>query len=106
MTFQLTLLLISITTFLLNIPFGYWRANVKRFGLQWYLAIHLPVPAIIVLRVFTGIGFHWTTYIALIAAYFFGQFFGGKIFSRRSRNHKLPLTSCLIMDVYRCMIQI
>ncbi|OQX81964.1 MAG: hypothetical protein B6D64_01375 [Bacteroidetes bacterium 4484_276] len=102
MTFKITLLLISIITFLLNIPFGYWRANAKRFGLQWYLAVHLPVPAIIALRIFTGIGFHWTTYVALIAAYFFGQFLGGKIFLLRASKHKLPLTSCLVMDLYRC----
>jgi hypothetical protein len=70
MTFQFALFIVSLLTFLMNIPFGYWRANVKKFSLQWYFAIHLPVPAIILLRIFGGIGFHWTTYVALIAAFF------------------------------------
>jgi hypothetical protein len=103
MTFQSALILISIATFLLNIPFGYWRANVKKFGLQWYLAIHLPVPAIVALRIFGGIGFHWSTYVALVAAYFFGQFFGGKFYLWRLHKQKSPLSSCLVMDIYRCM---
>jgi hypothetical protein len=88
----------------MNIPFGYWRANVKKFSLQWYFAIHLPVPAIILLRIFGGIGFHWTTYIALIAAFFLGQFLGGRVFIWRLQNKKVPLTSCLVMDIYRCII--
>jgi hypothetical protein len=104
MTIQSALLIVGFITFILNIPFGYWRANVKRFSLQWYLAIHLPVPAIIALRIFGGIGFHWTTYVVLVGAFFLGQFLGGKIYSRRSHQHKSPLTSCLVMDVYRCLI--
>ncbi len=103
MTFQYALLLISIITLLLNIPFGYWRANVRRFSMQWYLAIHLPVPALIALRIFGGVGFHWSTYVAMIAAYFLGQFLGGKIYSWRAQKQNSPLTSCLVMDVYRCL---
>jgi hypothetical protein len=103
MTFQTTLLLISIITFLLNIPFGYWRANTKKFGLHWYLAIHLPVPVIVALRIISGVGFHWSTYVALVAAFFLGQFLGGKVYLWRSQKQKTPITSCLIMDVYRCL---
>ncbi len=101
MIFPYTLLLTSIITILLNIPFGYWRANVRRFNMQWYLAIHLPVPAIIALRIFGGIGFHWSTYVAMIAAYLFGQFLGEKIYSWRAQKQYSPLTSCLVMDLYR-----
>jgi len=104
MSFLSTLLLIGGITFLFNIPFGYWRANTKRYSIQWYLAIHLPVPLVVALRIFTGIGFHWSTYVVLVAAYFFGQFLGGKIFIRRSEKQKKPLTSCLVMDLYRCLI--
>ncbi len=41
------LIIVSIIVFSINIPFGYWRANVKKFSLQWILAVHIPVPFII-----------------------------------------------------------
>jgi hypothetical protein len=37
------LALIALLTFGVNLPFGYWRANVKKFSLHWILAIHIPV---------------------------------------------------------------
>jgi hypothetical protein len=64
--------------FLLNLPFGFWRARVRRFSLPWILAIHLPVPAIIALRIYSGLGWQWTTFPVLISAFFLGQFAGGK----------------------------
>ncbi len=67
------LILITITVLLFNIPFGYWRAGVKKFSLQWFLAVHLPVPFIIVLRIYSGIGFAFYTYIFLVGAFFGGQ---------------------------------
>jgi len=103
MTFQFALFIVSLLTFLVNIPFGYWRANVKKFSVQWYFAIHLPVPAIIALRIIGDIGFHWSTYIVLVVAYFFGQFLGGRIFTWRAQKQKEPLSSCLVMDFYRCI---
>jgi len=99
------LVIVSVLTFLLNIPFGYWRTNVPKFSIQWYFAIHLPVPAIILMRIFSGIGFHWSTYVVLVASFFLGQFLGGRIFMWRSQKHKSPISSCLVMDVYRCIYQ-
>lgn len=59
--------------FAINVPCGYWRAHASRFSLQWFLAVHLPIPAIIALRLMSGIGWHWSTVPALIGAYFAGQ---------------------------------
>lgn len=73
--------------FLLNIPFGYWRASVRKFSLYWFLAVHLPVPFIIALRVFSGLGFALWTFPLFIGAYFAGQFFGARIYSRRADRH-------------------
>ena len=84
---------------LFNIPFGYWRFNVRKLSLQWFLAVHLPVPFIILLRFGMDIGFHWITYIFLVAAFFMGQLIGGKI--HQSRKHSRIVSSCLIMDLYR-----
>ncbi|MCJ7553477.1 MAG: hypothetical protein MUO34_06295, partial [Ignavibacteriaceae bacterium] len=65
----MSLFFIAIIVFIFNIPFGYWRANVKRFSLQWFMAIHLPVPFIIMLRLTAGLGFEFITYAFLIAAF-------------------------------------
>ena len=34
---------------LLNLPFGYWRAGVARFSRGWFLAVHVPVPFVILI---------------------------------------------------------
>ena len=64
--------------FLLNLPFGYWRSTVRRFSWPWLLSIHLPIPLIVAVRIYSGLGFHFITYPALVAAFFLGQYAGGK----------------------------
>jgi hypothetical protein len=95
------LLLVSIIVFIINIPFGYWRANVKKFSLQWALAIHLPIPFIIALRIYSDIGFALYTYPILVTAFFLGQYIGSKYYSKRKLSGIVPVTSCLFMDLYR-----
>ncbi len=60
---------IAFVVFLLNLPFGYWRENVKKFSLQWFLAVHVPVPFVIALRILGGLGFQFVTYPALVGAF-------------------------------------
>ncbi len=76
---------VPLLIILLNIFFGYWRANVKKFSLQWFLAVHLPVPFIIFLRIYARLGWHWTTYPLLVGSYFFGQLMGAKVYMIWSR---------------------
>jgi hypothetical protein len=71
--------LIALAVFLINLPFGYWRAQAARFSRQWMLAIHLPVPAVIALRIFSGLGWQLISFPVLIGAFFLGQFCGGKL---------------------------
>ena len=97
----MNLFLVTIFVFLFNLPFGYWRANVSKFSLQWFLAIHLPVPFIILARIFSNIGFEFYSYPILIAAFFLGQFTGGYFYSRRKKLGLLPVSSCLFMDIIR-----
>lgn len=99
--FFMPLLLSACISFFINIPFGYWRANVKRFSLQWFLAIHLPIPFIIFVRIYTGIGFALITYIIMIIAFFLGQLAGTKYYTKRTTFFSEPVTSCLFMDIYR-----
>ena len=95
-----TLLWDSLAIFLLNIPFGYWRINVRKFSIHWVLAIHIPVAVIIALRFLTPIGFEWCTYIFTVAAFFLGQRLGSGI-SNIFRKLGKDTTSCLVMDIYR-----
>jgi hypothetical protein len=83
---------------LLNLPFGYWRGNSGKLSRQWFLAVHLPVPFVIALRIMSGLGFHLATLPIMIGAYFVGQFLGGML-NQWAKNHaKSPVTACLVMD--------
>jgi hypothetical protein len=64
--------------FLLNLPFGYWRAGVKKFSPAWFVAVHAPVPLAIGLRYAAGMGFRLATLPIYIAAFFLGQMAGGR----------------------------
>lgn len=98
---HMNLILISILVFILNIPFGYWRSNVINYSLEWFLAIHLPIPIIIILRLLSGIGFEFNSYIFLVIAFFLGQLAGNKIFNRMKISSPFPLTSCICLDFFR-----
>ncbi len=90
---------IAVAVYLLNIPFGYWRENVRKFSTQWILAVHLPVPFVIALRIFGRLGWHLSTFPVLIGAYFTGQFFGGYLQKRFTTLPDRHTTSCLVIDL-------
>ena len=97
---MLKIFTVALIIYLLNIPFGYWRGNVKKFSLQWALAIHIPVPIVIFLRIYSGMGFELYTYPILVGAFFGGQFSGKKLFLYWKSQAK-ELSSCLVMDTLR-----
>jgi hypothetical protein len=78
----MTLWIVAAIVFLLNLPFGRWRARVRRFSPQWMMAIHIPVPMVIACRIFSGLGWHLITFPVMIGAFFFGQFVGGKLLNK------------------------
>ncbi|MFA9388831.1 MAG: hypothetical protein ACERKD_03440 [Prolixibacteraceae bacterium] len=73
---------VALIVFMINLPFGAWRSRVKKFSFQWFLYIHLPIPFIVLLRIYSDIGFAFYTYPILVAAFFFGQMFGKKYISQ------------------------
>ena len=97
----MNLIFVAIFVFLLNLPFGYWRANVNKYGLQWLLAIHTPVPFVIAARIFSNIGFELYTYPIIVGSFFLGQYLGKYLYSRRKNLGHTPVTSCLVMDLVR-----
>lgn len=73
-------------TFVVNLPFGYWRAVLRKFSPAWFVAIHAPVPIVIGLRFALGLPFRWAAVPLLVAAYFGGQFVGNRWRLRRMRG--------------------
>ena len=82
------LLLIAVLVFLINVPFGSWRARVPARSRQWFLAIHLPVPLVIALRILSGLGFQLASFPLIVGAFFLGQYVGGRL-TRLSLTRRL-----------------
>jgi hypothetical protein len=97
----MNIILLTFFTFIISIPFGYWRANVRRFSLQFFLAIHIPVALIILFRLLTETGFEIESLFFTIPAFFFGQFTGSRIYLFRKQKDAVPLTSCLVLDLIK-----
>ncbi|HEX7343929.1 MAG TPA: hypothetical protein VF398_06675 [bacterium] len=64
---------------LINVPFGYWRAGVRKFSAPWFLAVHLPVPVAVGLRLMVHLGWRFYLLPLWIGAFFAGQFLGGRL---------------------------
>lgn len=71
------LILLSLATVIINIPFGFYRAGTRRLSWQWFLAIHLPVPLIIIMRLMSGVS--WGAVPLLIGCAIVGQLAGGSV---------------------------
>ncbi len=70
---------VALLVFLVNLPFGYWRASVPKMSGRWFLAVHIPVPLVVALRIFSGLGWKWMSFPVLVGAFFLGQFVGGRL---------------------------
>ncbi len=75
----LPLLAVAFATLVLNLPFGFWRAGVRKFSLAWFLAVHAPVPLIFGLRLAAGVGWRLSTFPVLVGAFVGGQLLGGRM---------------------------
>ena len=75
LVFLIVIFLLCLGTVLFNTPFGFYRVTLRRFSWQWFMAIHLPVPFIIIARIASGAG--WTIIPVLVACALAGQLLGG-----------------------------
>ncbi len=77
------LALVGLGTFLVNVPFGFWRGGTRRFSWRWFLAVHAPVPLVATMRYLAGV--HWSavTFPILIGSYFAGQLLGTRLYRAR-----------------------
>jgi hypothetical protein len=72
-----------------NLPFGAWRVTVPRFSLRWFLAVHLPIPVVFILR--TAFGFSAWYIPVMLACAVTGQLLGSWLYhSWRSRHAVAP----------------
>ena len=99
----MALVTVSVFIFVLNVFFGYWRANTKRFSLAWILAIHIPVPIDILFRI-AFLGWQWSMIPIFVVAFAAGQFAGGYVRRRMAALRSTPLTSFLLSDVIRILL--
>jgi phosphatidylserine synthase len=77
-------------TFIVNMPFGDWRAGARKFSPQWFLAVHAAVPMVIALRYLLGLPFRWSVFPLFVVAYFGGQFVGSRLRARRDSQPRRP----------------
>lgn len=74
---MITISELMLAVFLINLPFGYLRSNATKFSRQWMMAVHIPVPFVFLLRIFSG--FNWTVIPLLVLSDIAGQIAGGKL---------------------------
>lgn len=91
-----------IVTFLVNLPFGFWRTHAKRTGnkVEWALAVHLPVPLVVVMRYLSEL--RWTSsdvpfILVFVLAYFLGQRTGGKLYYKAHERGLNPGRSIAVL---------
>jgi hypothetical protein len=79
---QLLAILIAVG---INLPFGAYRATVRKLSWQWFLAIHLPIPFVILMRLSLGLGGWFVPF--MLASAVAGQLLGSRLFGLvRSRR--------------------
>jgi hypothetical protein len=80
--------LLIAATVVINIPFGAYRFTVDKFSWKWFVAIHVPIPAIFILRTASHHGYDYIPW--LVAAAVAGQIIGSRLFglwhTRRRRG--------------------
>jgi hypothetical protein len=98
----IALIICLVSIFIVNLVFGYWRANTRKFTAQWIAAIHTPVPLAIGLRLLL-LGWNWLLVPIFVFDFAAGQYLGGWIRKRLSIEGQLHLTSWLLGDFWRLL---
>jgi len=77
-----------------NLPFGASRSTVQRLGWRWFLAIHVPIPAIFLLRTSAGYSYWFIPWLFVAAVS--GQILGARLFrtwrARRTIREQAAVT--------------
>jgi hypothetical protein len=84
MSSTVALLGLIIFAFLVNIPLGYLRRNYEKFTFGWYFYVHISIPAIVYMRVKSGLS--WKLIPLTLAGAVAGQLLGSRLNGKRSKN--------------------
>jgi hypothetical protein len=68
-----------------NLPFGAYRVTTRRYSWRWFVAIHLPIPFVVIMRVSLGLG--WWFMPFMLAATVAGQLLGSWLFAIWRARH-------------------
>jgi hypothetical protein len=79
-------LVVAVCVFVVNVPFGFWRAGTRKLSGPWFVAVHAPVPLVILARWASGLGFQLATVPVFAGAFFAGQIVGGRLRSARRQD--------------------
>ncbi len=71
------LIMISSMALVFNMGMGCWRKLVRKYSWRWFLAIHIAVPVIFVLRVQAGLDYNYIPELVLFSIV--GQVLGSKL---------------------------
>lgn len=98
LTFEWRLFYTCVATFIINLPFGYIRGGLRKLSFWWFVAIHAPVPMVIIIRKFHDLELTWVLAPFLLGSFFLGQYAGRKIYGwkpyrelntkKQNTNHK------------------
>jgi hypothetical protein len=91
-------LLVILSILIINLIFGYWRANTEKFTWQWILAIHIPVPIAIGLRLLF-LGWNWMMIPVFVLVFFAGQYTGSILRRSLVKSYHEQLSSNLLIDI-------
>jgi hypothetical protein len=95
----MNIVILALYTFLVVVPFGYWRAASVKFSMAWLAAIHVPVFLIVPVR-------RWILEVSpvwlfvMIPVFFLGQRFGATIRERWLGGENARVSACMVMDFY------
>ena len=97
---------LTIIIFLLNIPFGYWRAKTKKLSVEWFVAIHTAVILVVILRIWGGVGFDWLKLPVYMLFFFLGQAVGVRINNWFGKHTGMDTTKFLFLDLYHWLLPV
>lgn len=72
-------LVAAVLVLIENLPFGFWRAGLKKFTPRWFVAVHAPIPIAIGLRLLMSVGWRLSTMPLFVGSFFAGQLVGGRL---------------------------
>ncbi|MCU0634303.1 MAG: hypothetical protein MUE41_05480 [Gemmatimonadaceae bacterium] len=78
--------LVALLILAINLPFGVWRAGLRKMSVPWFVAVHVPVLLAMGARWVLGVPFRWGAVPFYVVAFIAGQWAGMRIArARRGR---------------------